>query len=255
MEIKKVLKNLRESRHLTQDQLAERVMVSRQAVSRWENGETQPNTETLKLLSREFDVSINTLLGSPRQLICQCCGMPLSEDGIISRESDGSFNEDYCKWCYAEGTYTYDDMDDLIEVCVGHMANENFTEEQVRAYMKQMLPTLDYWKRYKELSDDGQFAAFKKQLIEEINGLHIEGLPKIDRLNALVGEYVNLEYRLPGGMRVKFLDDRKTYLGTQVECEFGGDRCFGILANMDFILICTYGEGGANPELVLYKKR
>ncbi len=255
MEIKDVLRNLRESHHLTQDQMAERVMVSRQAVSRWENGETQPNTDTLKILSREFDVSINTLLGSPRQLICQCCGMPLSEDGIISKEFDGSFNEDYCKWCYADGTYMYDDMDDLIDVCVGHMVNESFTEEQARAYMKQMLPKLDYWKRYGELSDDGQFSKFKKQLIEEINGLHIEGLPKVEKLNALVGKFVNLEYRLPNGMKVKFLDDQTTYLGNQLESEFGGDRCFGILANMDFIMVCTYGKEGADPELVLYKKR
>ena len=94
MEIWKILKTLREKHNLTQDQLAERVMVTRQAVSRWENGETQPNTDTLKLLSKEFDVSINTLLGSPRQLICQCCGMPLNEDDFISREMDGTFNED-----------------------------------------------------------------------------------------------------------------------------------------------------------------
>ncbi|MDO4307846.1 MAG: zinc ribbon domain-containing protein [Eubacteriales bacterium] len=88
-----------------QDQLAERVRVTRQAVSRWENGETQSNTDTLKLLSQEFDVSINTLFGSPRQLICQCCGMPLNEDSLISREPDGSYNEDYCKWCYADGDF------------------------------------------------------------------------------------------------------------------------------------------------------
>ena len=255
METKDILRELRESKGFTQEALAERVLVTRQAVSRWETGETMPNTETLKLLSREYDVSINTLLGSPRQLYCQCCGMPLSEDGIISKESDGSFNEDYCKWCYADGTYTYDDMDDLIDVCVGHMVNESFTEEQARAYMKQTLPKLDYWKRYEELSDDGQFAAFKKQLIEEINGLHIEGLPRVEKLNALVGQYVNLEYRLPGGMKVKFLDDQKTYLGNQLESEFGGERCFGVLANMDFILVCTYEREGANPELVLYKKR
>ena len=255
METKDILRELRESKGFTQEALAERVLVTRQAVSRWETGETQPNTETLKLLSREYDVSINTLLGSPRQLYCQCCGMPLSEDGIISKESDGSFNEDYCKWCYADGTYTYDDMDDLIDVCVGHMVNESFTEEQARAYMKQTLPKLDYWKRYEELSDDGQFAAFKKQMIEEINGLHIEGLPKVEKLNALVGQYVNLEYRLPGGMKVKFLDDQKTYLGNQLESEFGGERCFGVLATMDFILVCTYEREGANPELVLYKKR
>jgi transcriptional regulator with XRE-family HTH domain len=255
MEIKDVLRNLRESRHLTQDQLAERVMVSRQAVSRWENGETQPGTDTLKLLSREFGVSINTLLGSPRELICQCCGMPLSEDGLISKEADGSFNEDYCKWCYADGTYTYDDMDDLIDVCVSQMVKESFTDDQARVYLKQTLPKLDYWKRYEELSDGGKFTAFKKQLIEEINGLHIQGLPRVEKLNALVGKYVNLEYRLPGGMKAKFLDDRTTYLGNQLESESGGGRCFGILANMDFILICTYGKDGADPELVLYRKR
>ena len=97
MQTAEILKSIREKNKLTQDQMADRVMVSRQAVSRWENGETQPNTDTLKILSKEFSVSINTLLGSPRQLICQCCGMPLNEDDTISREPDGSFNEDYCK--------------------------------------------------------------------------------------------------------------------------------------------------------------
>lgn len=85
MEMKDVLKKLREKNSLTQEQMAKRVMVTRQAVSRWETGETQPNTDTLKLLSQEFEVSVNTLLGSPRQLICQCCGMPLNEDAFISR--------------------------------------------------------------------------------------------------------------------------------------------------------------------------
>jgi len=255
METKDIIKSLREKNDLTQDQLAERVRVTRQAVSRWENGETQPNTDTLKLLSKVFDVSINTLLGSPRQLICQCCGMPLSDDGIISREADGSFNEDYCQWCYADGTYTYSDMDDLIEVCVGHMVSEDLSEEQARSYMKKLLPTLDYWKRYEELSDDGQFEALKTQLIREINDLHIEGMPKVEKLNALVGKYVNLEYPLPGGTKAKFLDDRTTYLGNQLEAECGGERCFGVLANMDFIMVCTYEQEGADPELLLYKKR
>ena len=254
METKEILKQLREQNNLTQDQMAERVMVTRQAVSRWETGETQPNTDTLKILSKEFNVSINTLLGSPRQLICQCCGMPL-EDAIIGKNKDGSLNEDYCKWCYADGTYTYSDMDDLIRVCVPQMVKQGFTEEQARTYMKEKLPTLDYWKRYEELSDDGQFEAFKTQLINEINDLHIEGMPKVDTLNALVGKYVNLEYRLPGGQNVRFLNDETTYLGNQLEPEFGGDRCFGVLANMDFILVCTYGAEGADPELILYKKR
>ena len=137
-----VIHELRTKNGLSQDELAEKVFVTRQAVSRWENGETVPGTETLKLLSGLFNVSINTLLGSPRQLICQCCGMPL-EDSIISREKDGTLNEDYCQWCYADGTYTYSDMDDLIRVCLPHMTAQGFSEEQAVAHMKHILPTLD----------------------------------------------------------------------------------------------------------------
>ena len=254
MTTKDVIYELRTKNGLSQDDLAEKVFVTRQAVSRWETGEAVPNTETLKLLSNFFRVSINTLLGSPQKLVCQCCGMPL-DDTIISHEKDGSLNEDYCQWCYADGTYTYSNMDDLINISVPHMVAQGFTEEQARSYMKQILPTLDYWKRYEELSDDGQFEAFKQQLIEEINALHIEGMPKVEKLNALVGRFVNLPYRLPNGEEVRFLNDETTYLGNQLECEFGGDRCFGVLANMDFILVCTYEAEGANPELVLYKKR
>lgn len=254
VETKDVLLALRTDRGLSQDELAEKVFVTRQAVSRWENGETVPNTETLKLLSSVFDVSINTLLGAPQQKVCQCCGMPL-EDEIISHNSDGSLNDDYCKWCYADGTYTYSNMDDLLRVCIPHMVSDKFTEEQAREYMSALLPTLDYWKRYEELSDDGQFEEFKKVLISEINTLGIEGLPPVTALNALVGKYVNLAYPLPSGFTAKFLDDNTTYLGNQLESEFGGDRCFGVLANMDFILISTYGCEGVDPELVLYKKR
>ena len=254
METRDVIYELRTKNGLSQDELAEKVFVTRQAVSRWENGETVPNTDTLKMLSRLFNVSINTLLGAPQQLYCQCCGMPL-DDAILGHDRDGAPNESYCQWCYADGTYTYSDMDELIDVCIPHMVQEGFTEEQARAHLKQILPQLDYWKRYEELSDDGQFEAFKRQLIDEINTLHIEGMPKVERLNALVGRFVNLPYRLPSGQAVPFLNDQTTYLGTQLEPEFGGDRCFGVLANMDFILICTYEAEGANPELVLYKKR
>ena len=254
MDTKDVLFELRTKNGLSQDELAEKVFVTRQAVSRWENGETVPNTETLKLLSNLFNVSINTLLGAPRQLICQCCGMPL-EDEIIGRNQDGTLNEDYCKWCYADGNYTYSDMDDLIDVCIPHMINESFSEEQARAYMHEVLPKLDYWKRYCELGGDGQFDELKKKLIEEINALNIEGMPKVEKLNALVGKYVNLEFPLPSGAAVKFLNDGTTYLGNQLQSEFGGERCFGVLCNMDFILICTYGADGKDPELVMYKKR
>ena len=254
MDTKDMILQLRTKRGLSQEELAEKVFVTRQAVSRWENGDTTPNTETLKLLSKLFDVSINTLLGSPRQLICQCCGMPL-EDASISKETDGFFNEEYCKWCYADGEYMYHDMDDLIEVCVNNMAGEHFTSEQARAYMRDLLPKLNYWKNHTNLNGAEAFEAFKKQLIDEINSLHICGMPKLEKLNALVGGYINMEYQLPNGSLVKFLDDGATYLGNQLESELGNGRCFGIAANADFILICTYEENGENLELVVYKKR
>ena len=144
MNTKDILLQLRTKKGLSQEQLAEQVFVTRQAVSRWETGETTPNTETLKLLSKLYDVSINTLLGAPRQLICQCCGMPL-EDATTSHEPDGAFNEDYCKWCYADGRFLYDDMDSLLSFLVGHLANDHFPPEAARAFFADLLPKLAHW--------------------------------------------------------------------------------------------------------------
>ena len=92
METKDIIFKLRTKKGLSQEELAEKIFVTRQAVSRWENGETIPNIDTLKLLSGLFDVSINTLLGSPRELTCACCGMPI-DDCNLSREKNGVFNE------------------------------------------------------------------------------------------------------------------------------------------------------------------
>ena len=145
MNTKDILRQLRVQKGLSQDELAEKLYVTRQAVSRWETGETTPNVETLKLLSRFFDVSINTLLGSPRQLICQCCGMPL-EDINISREPDGTFNDEYCKWCYADGKFVYTSLEELLNFLESHMVNETWPPEQVRAYFETQLPKLNHWK-------------------------------------------------------------------------------------------------------------
>ena len=146
METKEIILKLRSEKGLSQDELAEKVFVTRQAVSRWENGETVPNTETLKLLSKLFDVSINTLLGSPRKLICQCCGMPL-DDSSISKEPNGEFNEEYCKWCYTDGKFVYTSLSELTEFLVGHMSSEQFPPEQARAYFEEQLPKLSHWSK------------------------------------------------------------------------------------------------------------
>lgn len=145
MEAKDVLRSLRKERGLSQEELAEKIFVTRQAVSRWETGETLPTPETLQLLSALYDVSINTLLGSPRKLVCQCCGMPL-EDSVLSREPDGSLNEEYCKWCYTEGKFAYSSLEELLDFLEGTMSNESWTPEQVRTYLQGCLPQLKHWK-------------------------------------------------------------------------------------------------------------
>ncbi len=149
----------------------------------------------------------------------------------------------------------YHNIDDLLEVCVQNMASDDFPAEQAREYLKNMLPTLNYWKQYKYLDGAEKFEEYKQKLIREFNDLQIDGLPKVERLNSLVGSDINLEYRLPNGKNVKFLDDNTTYLGNSLACLYGGTRRFGIAAGMDFLLVCTYEESGENPELVIYKKR
>ena len=62
METKTSILELRKRRHWSQDELAEKLAVTRQAVSRWENGETVPNTDTLKLMAQIFEVSVDYLL-------------------------------------------------------------------------------------------------------------------------------------------------------------------------------------------------
>ena len=124
METKDIILKLRNKAGLSQDELAEKLYVTRQAVSRWENGETIPNVDTLKLLSELFDVSIDTLLATKRERICQCCGMPIDDD-IISKDKDGKYNEEYCKYCFVDGEYTYDNMDELIEYCIENRKTDN----------------------------------------------------------------------------------------------------------------------------------
>ena len=137
----------------------------------------------------------------------------------MSRETDGSLNEEYCQWCYANGEYT-----------------------------------LDFWKQFGGAPDKRHFDAFKAELMRDFNAcLSLEGLPPVEDLNVLPGEFVNMEYTLPNGTTVKLLDDNATYLGSQLEGSVG--RCYGIVGNTEFLLICSYGEDGADPELVLYKKR
>ena len=93
----------------------------------------------------------------------------------------------------------------------------------------------------------------KKALIEESNALGIENL-YVQDLNLLPGSFVNLEYRLSNGQTVKLLEDDKMYWGNQVEIP-GNERCLGLAADEGYLLVCEYGCAGADPEIILYRKR
>ena len=97
------------------------------------------------------------------------------------------------------------------------------------------------------------FPLLKRQLIGEINDFGIAGL-EVDDLNLLTGSYVNLPYPLANSSTVRFLKDDDIYLGNQVE-RADSDRCYGVVANEDFILVCEYGCNGSDPEIVLYTRR
>ncbi|MDE7262459.1 MAG: helix-turn-helix domain-containing protein [Oscillospiraceae bacterium] len=140
------IRTLRMEKGLTQDALGEKVFVSRQAVSRWENGETMPGVDTLKALAQVFGVTVNRLLGQPARLVCQCCGMELDETSISS-EPDGGANPDYCKWCYTDGKYIYKSLPDLVAFLVEHVPLGDLTREQAEEFFTRQLKDLRYWKK------------------------------------------------------------------------------------------------------------
>lgn len=105
-----------------------------------------------------------------------------------------------------------------------------------------------------QCSQCGGSCKLKQPLIEEFNALGIPGMPEVTDLNVLLGSYVNLAYPLPSGQTVQLLEDEKMYFGNQLE-KAGSPRCYGIVADEEMLLVCTYGEGGSDPEIVLYKKR
>lgn len=97
------------------------------------------------------------------------------------------------------------------------------------------------------------FPALKQALVAEINALGIPHL-HVEDLNLLPGYFVNLEYPLPSGQKVKLLADDNVYLGAQVEVP-GSDRCYGVAADDTYLLVCEYGCGGSDPCIVLYRRR
>lgn len=110
--------------------------------------------------------------------------------------------------------------------------------------------------RYIQIGGMERFLELKQQLAAELNALQIPGMARVEELYPLVGSFVNLEYPMPCG-KVRLLKDDEMYLGNQLACEFDDNagRCFGVIADVSFLLVCEYGENVSAPELLVYRKR
>lgn len=77
--------------------------------------------------------------------------MPMGDTNkLYGTNADGSKNEDYCKYCFENGKFTFKGtMKEMIEVCVPHMvaANPNINEKEARKIMFEWFPTLKRWKK------------------------------------------------------------------------------------------------------------
>ena len=148
MAVKDVLPQLRQEKGMTQQELAKKLYVTRQAVSRWETGETTPSVDMAKLIASALDVPVLRVLDLPQEPACQCCGTPFSVPNMDKGSNeDGSENPNYCKWCYDEGHFAIGSMDDVIEHSAPYLvAATGVTLDEAVSFMGVLLPNLKRWK-------------------------------------------------------------------------------------------------------------
>lgn len=108
---------------------------------------------------------------------------------------------------------------------------------------------------YKLIHEGGieHFEKTKAEIMAQVNGLGIEGMPEVKELFCLNGSFVNLEYTMDNGKQVSFLNDNDVYLGCQLEKD--ENRCFGVAAGRAFIIVCEYGKNGSNARLIAFIRR
>ena len=148
MQFKDVLKQTREAKGLTQQELAEQLYVTRQAVSRWENGETEPGIDMRKLIANALGVPVIELLGIQLEDLCQCCGTPFTVPNMPrGTNKNGSENTDYCKWCFVDGEFAYTDEETLIETIAPFVREAmGITQDEAVSFMGELVPHLKHWK-------------------------------------------------------------------------------------------------------------
>ncbi len=84
--------------------------------------------------------------------LCQSCGMPLSRKEDIATNADQSKNEEYCIYCFKDGSFTSDcTMNEMIEKCLSYLdefnkdSNVEYTREEAMKNMQDFFPKLKRW--------------------------------------------------------------------------------------------------------------
>ncbi len=80
---------------------------------------------------------------------CQSCAMPMENLDLYGTNSDGSKNDDYCSYCFKDGSFSKDEtMEEMIESCVPFVSKNNPwpDEDTARKAMMELFPQLKRWK-------------------------------------------------------------------------------------------------------------
>lgn len=153
MAMKDIIASIRKEADITQEEMARRLYVTRQAVSRWENGETTPGIDMVKLICVTFDVPLERFFEMPMSYYCQCCSMPIPDPELHGTEHDGTVNNDFCKYCYEDGDFTAKgvSMDEFIEATADMEAEAlGVSREEAVSLMSTLLPHLKRWREVEE---------------------------------------------------------------------------------------------------------
>ena len=148
MAMKDTIAQIRTEKGITQEQMAKDLYVTRQAVSRWETGETSPGIDMVKLICVAYSVPLERFFDMPLEYYCQCCSMPIPDPAMHGTEADGSASGSYCKFCYEGGEFTAKDvdMDEFIEATAQLEADAlGVTREEAVSLMATLLPHLERW--------------------------------------------------------------------------------------------------------------
>lgn len=172
MAIKDIIASIRSDLGITQEQMARKLYVTRQAVSRWETGETEPGIDMVKLICVTFNVPLERFFEMPMEYYCQCCSMPIPDQQLHGTEADGSVSASFCKYCYDHGDFTAQDvsMDDFIErTAPMEAAALGIGREEAVSLMATLLPHLKRWKEatQNEASFGGELrAAYGDEVVD-----------------------------------------------------------------------------------------